>query len=331
MAVTMNKVMQHTEADKCIESIRKIDFSTLGISEYNCQYIERLMPNLDYYFQIYAQSIKLLLKNKKPEGYIVDFGGGHGFLSLYLQQLGFQVIYCDSNPLSVNTIQRIGLILGQGPDIVIEGSSAELLAYCHQHNVVVDYLIATDLIEHVYDLNSFFADLQGVNPALQMIFTTRANPCNPLKLNKLRKMMTDVEANFFFPMREEYIGKNYANLKSDVIMELARRTRGRTYIDVNKAVDDYINTGNFPNEIERFNTCDPQSGNWVERILSLNEYRKVVEDNGFRVEFLKGFYNTNRRNPLLSFAVKFINCLIRYSGALGRVGAPYIILRVKPY
>jgi SAM-dependent methyltransferase len=327
----MKKMKFQSVAGNCIESIRKIDFMTLGISEYNYQYIERLMPNLEYYFQIYSQSIELLIGNKKPEGYVVDFGGGHGFLSLYLQQLGFQVIYCDSNPLSVNTIQRIGLILGHDPDIVIEGSSAELLAYCRQHHVAVDYLIATDLIEHVYDLNRFFADLQDVNPALQMIFTTWVNPCNLPKVKRLRRMMKDVEANFFLPMRKEYIENHYAELTLGEIKQLAYRTRGRNYVDVTIAVEDYRKTGKLAMAIERFNTCDPQSGSWVERVLPLSEYRKVVEKNGFKVEFMKGFYNTNRHNPLLSFAVTLVNCMICYSGILGRVVSPYIILRVKPY
>jgi 2-polyprenyl-3-methyl-5-hydroxy-6-metoxy-1,4-benzoquinol methylase len=324
----MDKQLLHAAAQECIEMIKNIDFSTLGISEYNYQYIERLLPNLDYYFRIYSQSVELLLMNRTPGGYVVDFGGGHGFLSLYLKQLGFQVIYCDSNPLSVKTIQRILDAMGFGPDIIIEGSSAELLDYCRQHQLSVDYLIATDLIEHVYDLNLFFAHLKRVNPSLQMIFTTGSNPCNAYKVRHLRKMMVAVETSFFLPMRTEFIQNQYSELTSEITHQLALLTRGRMYDDVTKAVEEYISNGTLPNEIERFNTCDPQSGNWVERILPLSEYRKLAENNGFRVAFVAGFYNVDRRNFLLRYAMIIVNCLIRYSGRWGRLLAPYLILKM---
>jgi hypothetical protein len=324
----MNKNLFQTAVGKSIGAIRAVEWGKMDISEYNYQYISRLLPFLDYYFRIYEDAVKRLLQGKVSEGYIVDFGGGHGFLSLFLKQLGLRVIYCDNNPLSVKTVCRIKETVGFGPDVVIEGSVPELISYCEQHQLNVNYLIATDLIEHLYDLDMFFAGMKSLNPSLQMLFTTGSNPCNRYKSNHLRKIMKEVELHYFLPMREEFIHKHFAELDEKESKELAVRTRGFIYSDVAIAIEAYIRGGILPEPIDRYNTCDPQSGNWMERILPLKTYRTIAGRNGFRVKFANGFYNADKGYLGVSIAVKMLNWSISHSGALGRVGAPYLILQV---
>lgn len=156
-------------AKETILSIEEIDFSQLDISAYNKEYINRLLSHIDYHFEIFISVITRLLRGEFTPNYFIDFGGGHGFLSLFLKRLGFEVIYCDLNPLSVKTITLIKEKLKYGPDIILEGSSTELLSFCRTNNLYPSYLISTDLIEHVYDLNLLFADFYALNPRMQMV------------------------------------------------------------------------------------------------------------------------------------------------------------------
>ena len=167
--------------EEIILSIKKIEFSKLDISEYNRNYIQNMFPHINYYFKIYAEAIIRLVNDSIPADYIVDFGGGHGFLSIFLKRLGFNVVYCDHNPLSVKAITLLKNEIGYGPDIIIEGSTSELLHYCKNNNILPKYLIATDLIEHVYDLNKLFSDLYTLNPDFSMVFTTGSVKSNLLK------------------------------------------------------------------------------------------------------------------------------------------------------
>ena len=327
----MDKSELREKATECVRLMRTVDFEQLGISQYNLEYIRRLLPDLEYFFRIYTDAILILLKKETPQGYFVDFGGGHGFLSILLGYLGFKVIYCDHNPLSVQTVTKLTNQLGFAPAHIIEGSSSELHAYCTVNKLKPNYLIATDLIEHVYDLNLFFADLHQINPKFKMVFTTGSNPSNPYRVRILRKMMVDIEKKIFFPMRSDFIREDYPHLAEDEVQLLAESTRGNTYKDISEKVDVFLDTHQFPViQIDKYNTCDPQTGNWMERILPLKEYRTILKQNGFNVEFKKGYYNVRRSNLLLSIVVRTFNKLVKYSGFLGRIICAYLIIKVIP-
>ncbi len=327
----MDKTEVRQKAQECIQMIQNTDFETLGISQHSLENIQKQLPNLEYIFRIYTDSILILLKKEKVQPWFVDFGGENGFLTLLLKTLGFKVIYCDNNHLSIQTITKLKSALEIGPDHIVEGSSGELLAYCTSNKIRPNYLIATDLIEHVYDLNIFFADLYQINPGFKMIFTTCANPSNPHKVKNLRKLMVDVEKNIFAPMREGFIQKNYPDLPDSEISFLTKSTRGLTYKEISENIDIYLETKQLPTvQIDKYNTCDPQSGSWVERILPLKEYRKILWENGFKSEFKKGFYNKYHKKPNKTVIIRGINRAIKITGFAGRVIAPFLIIKVIP-
>jgi 2-polyprenyl-3-methyl-5-hydroxy-6-metoxy-1,4-benzoquinol methylase len=327
----MDKTKVRQKAQECIQKIRNIDFEALKINQYHLEYIQKILPDIKYFFHIYTDSILILLKKEKIQPWFVDFGGGHGFLSVLLKMLGFKVIYCDNNPLSVQTITKLKSALGIGPDHIVEGSSDELLAFCTSNKIKPNYLIATDLIEHIYDLDIFFSNLYQINPGFKMAFTTCANPSNPQKVRTLRKLMLDVEKNIFLPMRENFIRENYQNLTDKEIFILAQSTRGFTYKDIPDSIDNYLENSQLPSiRIDNYNTCDPQTGSWMERILPLKEYRKTLNDNGFYVEFKKGFYNENCKRPFKAIILKTTNKIIKYTGFAGRILAPFLIIKIIP-
>ncbi|MDR1720134.1 MAG: class I SAM-dependent methyltransferase [Dysgonamonadaceae bacterium] len=327
----MNKNIVRQKAKECIRLLQDVDFDRLGISQYNLEYIRQLLPDLEYHFRIYTDSILILLKKETVQKHFVDFGGGHGFLSILLKSLGFKVIYCDHNPLSVQTVTKLGAALNLSPDHIVEGSSAELHAYCAVNKLKPNYLIGTDLIEHVYDLNVFFANLHQINPRFKMIFTTCANPSNPYCVWKLRKLMLQTEKNIFFPMRSDFIQENYPELAEKERLFLAKQTRGLTYKTMEDAIEVYQETRQIPQpDVDKYNTCDPQSGNWMERILPLKDYQELLKKHGFKAEFKKGFYNEKRNRMLVSLFVKLVNKVVKYTGIIGRTICAYLIIKVIP-
>ena len=314
-------------ASECIEKIRGINYNLLDISEYNQRYINNLLPHLEYYFSIYTHAISSL-SGLNRKSYIVDFGGGHGFLSLYLKMLGYQVIYCDYNPLSVKTIQTIKEQLGFGPDYIITGSSKELNRFCKEHQLIPGYLIGSDVIEHIYDLSTFFHDLREINPSFETNFTTASNPANIYKCRYLRKLMKEDEKNFV-EKRKAYIQNNRSRLSDTEIAILAKHTRGKIYSDIDKAVDQYLQQGIYPSLLDDpYNTCDPETGNWTERILSFKSYEQLADTYGFKINFSSGFYNEKRNNLLVSFLFRVANRFIRKGKRTGYFLAPYILIRL---
>lgn len=111
--------------------------------------------------------------NSPEEITLIDYGGGSGFLSMLAKQAGIgRVIYIDLNPDSVDTIRILKELVNTGPDIILHGDSDTLADWCSANKVKPQLLIATDLIEHVYDLSAFFANLIAIDNKTQMLFTT---------------------------------------------------------------------------------------------------------------------------------------------------------------
>ena len=322
----------YDSACQLADKLTKIDFGKLPISDYNKAYINRLKPAFHYYMSIYARCIALGLESFKGninETTLVDFGGGSGFLSIFASYLGFRnIIYVDINPKSVQTVSVLKEETGYGPSTIIEGSSAALAKWCTENNVSPHLLIATDLIEHVYDLNPMFDELSAINNQMTMIFTTASTPFNPIVKRRLHKAMVacekgNMENPNYYTLRFDFIKKELPNASDDEVAKLAELTRGMIFQDIRKAIE----SNNFPQAADRYNTCDPRNGNWMERILPISSYEELGKKHGYTINVEKGFYNVRRNKPLAATLCKAINCFIQKSGKAGFSLAPFIILQ----
>ena len=315
-------------AKTLVSQLKAIDYERLPISKYNKCYIARLKPVLSYYMKIYADC---LLKGLESVGSapkditFIDYGGGSGFLSMLAKQAGIgRVIYIDLNPDSVDTIRVLKALAGTGPDIILHGDSDTLADWCSANKVKPQLLIATDLIEHVYDLSAFFANLAAIDNKIQMLFTTASTPFNPYVKRKLHRLMTTWEKEYY-ALRLHYIHLHFPALSPAEAKEAARKTRGLTFPHIRKAVEN----GSYPLLKDAFNTCDPRNGNWTERILPIETYRSLAKPFGYQVQVGKGFYNTDRPNPISAIISSGINGLIRISGKAGFLFAPFITLYLR--
>ncbi|QTV06710.1 class I SAM-dependent methyltransferase [Faecalibacter bovis] len=311
--------------------LNNIEFEKLGLTDYNLNYILGMKPTFFYYIQLFDFSVQeFVSKNDFKDKWIIDFGGGHGFLSLYLKLLGFKVIYCDFNPNSVKTAQKIAQSLGFGPDYYVTGSSEDILKLVRQENLNVEYLISTDTIEHVYDLDEMFKNLVQINPKIKMIFTTASNFDNKIKSKKLQKAMIKDEVEDFIPKRKSYISKNYLNLNDDEINLLAEKSRGLRYVDLDDFVKFYQEYKTFQKiNIDSYNCCEPEFGAWTERILPLNYYKNLGEKHGLKLAVDNSFYCEIDKTGIKKIIVKALNYFILNNPKYGIKLAPIIVLKYQ--
>ena len=311
--------------------LREVDYDSLPLSEYNKRYLASIKPALEYYLEIYARCLRQGIRALGMEAEavtMVDYGGGSGFLSLLAKAAGLgRVIYVDRNPLSVEAAWILKGRNGMGADVLLQGDSRALLACCRANGIVPQLLVAADLIEHVYRLPDFFADLYAINPRMRLVFTTASNPCNPLLRRRLHRFMRGCESgNLVSPnylgRREAFIGLHYPRFTAEEVKVWGRYTRGLTYGDMRKAIDE----GRLPLPPDKYNTCDPATGNWAERLLPLRAYRSAGAAHGYTLSVEKGFYNVRRGKRLLGYLCRLLNALIRFGGRAGLVLSPFIIL-----
>lgn len=131
-----------------------------------------------------------------------------------------------------------------------------------------------------------------------------------------------LESPNYYALRERFITKLCPDFSPEEVAIWARQTRGLTYPDIQKAIEEK----RLPTPEDPYNTCDPATGNWTERILPIQTYKDLLAPYRFKLTVEKGFYNTERSNPVLSWLCKGINALIRNSGSMGFLWAPFIIL-----
>lgn len=314
------------------DDLLKIDYQSLPISDYSRNYILRLLPNLRYYLRIYehciAQTVATL--KQKPDGLtIVDYGGGHGFLSCLLKRHGFgRVIYIDINPLAVETVAAVKQRLGYGPDNILQGDAATLRHWCRQNSIAPDALLGMDVIEHVYRLDTFFDELFATS-TMPMLFTTGSNPDNPIVTRRLRKVMNADEygkpgKTGFLHQRRQYLADQFPHLSPEELDYWAMHTRGLAYGDIAAAVN-----SNTPVENrDPYNTCDPASGSWTERILPFAEYRKLIAPHAAHLTVTNGFYNIYR-SPQKAIPSRMLNLFLQTCPGM-RCLAPFIVLQITP-
>lgn len=310
-----------------------VNFEELPISDYNKRYIRNLKPAFMYYMRIYADCLIKGLQQEVPHFPIgkitmVDFGGGSGFLSILAKSLGVgRVIYIDHNPSSVETIRILTEIVGMGPDDILQGDENRLCDWCQASNIQPQLLIGTDVIEHIFSLHQFFENMNRVNPSMHMLFTTASNPYNPFIQFRLRKMMRGceigtLESPNYYTLRKAFIQELRPNFSSQELDRWAKRTRGMIYPQIKFA----LSQNSLPQPKDSYNTCDPATGNWAERILPIAVYKELLQPFGLTLKVEKGFYNIERNSSFLTKICKGINGLIQHSGAFGFILAPFIIL-----
>ena len=213
-------------------------------------------------------------------------------------------------------------------------------------NKELNMVIGTDVIEHVYNLDVLFTTFNSINRNMITVFTTASVAENPIKSKQLKQLQLKdeledsnafqmaVENEFagicFLDVRKKIIQHCNANLSNDIVMLLAKKTRGLKKDEIEKAVEIYLQTKTLPVEINHpTNTCDPITGSWTERLLSIQEYKKLHLRHDKILLVHNGFYNSSEKG-LKNMIAGLLNLIITIAGSLAIVITPFIILEGVP-
>ncbi|MEJ7627665.1 MAG: class I SAM-dependent methyltransferase [Ferruginibacter sp.] len=320
--------------------LKQIDPDTVSSETYCRKYFSYLLSHRDYFLEIYAdvfEKILLHTSKQKEELSLLDYGAGNGLLGIFAKYCGFKKVFInDSDPAFLEAAKQLSAILNIGVDGYISGDETSLMRQFQ--NEKPDVVAGTDVIEHIYNLESFFKILKKLNPEIITVFTTASNPENKLKVRQLKKLQRTDELIGGSPSDSELFGavahgsylemrkviiRNHFLINENEMERLARSTRGLAFADILSAAEKFIKTGVMPQpDNHPTNTCHPITGSWTERILTINQYTYIYNTAGFKLNLYEGFYDEHKQlgkkvlNKILNKSVKF----------LGKPLAPYIIL-----
>lgn len=287
------------------------DIDNLQVSDYNKKYLRKYVVKSRQTFQKYVYILLNALDgiDKPPDRVVlIDFGGGSGLLSLLAKEAGVgKVLYNDIFETSCDDVRLLAKTFELGIDDYICGDIPEIRQYLGLHRVKLDVLVSSDVLEHVYDLESFYSSVyQLSSDSLNVVMSTHANPWNPVINRTLMKQQRRVELTdriaewghkerdslkSYLKIRYEMIRKNFPQLTETAAHELAENTRGQKEDDILKTVNDYMRNNVQPISPKHpTNTCDPTNGNWADRLVAPPVYRTILNKTGFEAQLRSGFY-----------------------------------------
>lgn len=329
-----------------------INSKLVGIRDYPGRYLDHILSHLDYYSSIYKYVIEIATQaTKKPvqELSVLDFGAGNGLLGMYAKHYGFKQVWMnDVAGDFLKAAEGLAQTVKINIDGFIQGDEEAVLDYFKSINSCPDIIIATDVIEHIYDLEKFFSALKILNPDLIHVFTTASNPYNFFKVRKLRKLQYQDEflgysgnsddysfhntgtALSFLKQREKIIAGSFPQLSHDEIFELTKRTRGKIKRDIIDRVNKYILTQEMPVVYkDPYWICDPETGSWTERVLPVNMYEEIYRKNGFSFRMFNGYYDSYSGNGLRCLAARLVNSVFCSNHHYGKYFSPFIVFAGK--
>lgn len=322
-----------------------VDVDTMDASPYSRRYLQHLLDHRLYYLAIYADVLDTALEKTGKvldDLHLLDFGSGNGLLGMFARHCGFgKVFLCDQSKNFVEASRLTAQTLQINIDGFITGELTDAKDQLQHNNI--DIIAGTDVIEHIYDLDVFFAEIKNMNPSMITVFTTASNPDNYFKVRKLKKMQLKDELvggdpedfalageekhEAYLDIRKQIIQDNFPALQTDELAKLAKYSRGLRREDIIKFVRSYLTDKTIPTPVSGdTNTCHPETGSWSERVLPVDYYRKLYHRYGFSLSIGNGFYNSFDGGAKAAFSF-FMNLLVKI---LGKKTAPFITLTGFP-
>ena len=333
----------HSFIESFIRKFQSIQIEELQIDSYPSSYLREYLNQPTYHLNIYAEVLQLSVAEKNVEELcLLDFGTGNGLLACFAKYCGVEkVIGVDYTKSFIDAAQKLSIALKLDIEFIEtdENNFYELLN-TNKPNVI----IGTDVIEHIYSLDTFIKNCKLLNPSVQMVFTTASVNENYFKAQNLRKLQLQDEfvssnknqSNYlyaglsFLEIRKKIIQESFPKLNKTEISLLATKTRGLKKDDIELVVKNYLNKNQLPEILNHpTNTCDPITGSWTERLLSIKEYKALFDKENFSIEIKKGFYNQWQKG-IKNLVAKILNRCILILGKKGIVISPFIFLQIKP-
>lgn len=277
---------------------------------------------------------------------IVDYGAGYGLLGALAKELGVgTVLYNDISSAYLADAKRLMSLLNISINGYIIGDIEVLYEYSKDKRLHVDCIASYDVLEHIYNLDSFYEKVSHFPSPLCCCMASGANIKNfrirrylvrqqRISENVGRKLNFDDNPHdlevSYLSARAEIIKSDFSNLDKAQIDYLARLTRGMRADDINAAVKLYLSTGSAPAPLSHStNTCNPYTGSWDEHLIEHRSLLCIAEKYSFEGSLVPGRYDRSCWGKYKRIVYGFLNFIINDVPSVGIYLAPHYIFTVK--
>lgn len=332
----------------------RLSLEGLGLSDYAHRYVSDYRSNPDALAANWLRSARIIETALRHAGAepsstcLIDCGGGQGLLSLLAVRLGFrQVVYSDLGAQMTRDAQVIGERMGMPASRYVAGDLSAVARTLQDDRSSSYIVVSSNVIEHVYDLKDLWDACTGL--AAERNFTavwcSDANSANPFISRRRRRTHhffehcdrtasnrdSELDSTFSFSsLRRRIIEPLLPEASRHQLDHLTAATRGLHKADIQTAVHQFLQNGHMVEPEHPTNTCNPETGNWCERLIDLNATRSQLQDRGWEVHIEPGFYGP-RSGLAQKMAVRLLNSAIALASPHSLAIAPvYQLVMSRP-
>lgn len=325
------------KANLLYNELLALDISDTDIDEFGKYYFnnhhagKRLIFSIESSADIIYQSVKL--SNKKiSENTFIDYGAGLGTLFLLAGMVGFkQVYFNDYFPQWAGYAETICKKLNIKIDSFISGDIDAVIDYGKASQVSFDIVASRNVVEHIYNLRSFYEKLYNSGLTSICYATTTANYHNIAMRFKHFLYHAKIERTLYKKQRADLIKESVPDITAIDLNDLVVLTRGRAFEDFTKAVSFYFDKKQIPAvEFLGTNTCDSKTGVWAENLINKEAYFEIIKKAGFTVTYTAGFWDTHYKYSAVNFVTRMLNRIIHIASSKGYWFSPFVnIVAIK--
>lgn len=263
--------------------------SDLGMSSYSQRYMNtvfgnryRRRYNLTKYSHILSKALEPYDTTELYKVTLVDYGGGHGVLSLLAKELGVgTVIHSDVFATSSNDAQRLAHAISAPSGHFWVGDTDDFRDKMRIFALTADVIVNYDVIEHIYCFRTYFKDLAAVTKeGGRWYMASGANLYNDRLREHLLERHDELEGSLetesedsYIYKRKKMIASDFPNLLPSEVNTLALATRGWRAEDIQRAIQIYLSSGHVVQYCPPMNnTSDPRNGNWGENMVPIETF-----------------------------------------------------------
>jgi hypothetical protein len=239
-----------------------------------------------------------------------------GFKKVYFndyfpQWAGYAKIICDKLNITM--------------DDYISGDIDAVIDYGKANNLSFDIVASRNVVEHIYDLQSFYEKLYQSGLTTVCYATTTANYHNLAMRLKHYWYHNKIEKTTYKKQRQDFITALVPGINTKDLIQLVKLTRGRAFADFTKTIDLYFSKATIPSvEFLGTNTCDCKTGVWAENLITRKNYFYLIERSGFTTTYTAGFWDTHYKYPVVNLFTGLFNRLIKILGNKGYWLSPFV-------
>ncbi|MGI9598299.1 MAG: hypothetical protein ACR2QK_19200 [Acidimicrobiales bacterium] len=332
-----------------------LDPDALPISELYRRILSDIQASTVGALQLFGYILQWSLRGiDKPldEVTLIGVGGGLGTLTLLARELGIgTVVYNDIYDTACRDAQVVAERLGLEADHYAPGDLGDLVAETERLGLDVDAVGSYDVIEHVYDIDSYMTGLAGLpGPRLSIAMASGANMYNRRYRNWIMPFQRQCEfegrtadadhyerdtVRAYVDIRRDMITATGPDLAEAEVERLVTHTRGLRQEDIERATQAFVERRELPPVIDHpTNTCDPFTGNWQEHLMNPDELVELLRGQGYEAGWQSGYFQARSPNPAKRTAARVINFGIRCFNRAGiRLAGYYLVhgrLETKP-